>query len=552
MEHRLPCMEPLWEPLPELPPEDAELRNILAAGRETILSTSVPAPTPANSAVGTTNNTAAHDLYQNMQAEIIEFNSKKFQFEFNSLKQQVGDLEERLRLKEAVIADYRLAHNSATKLRQEMEAQIHTLESRESAAKRIREELEEQLRSLQSKNQLLQEEIKRVDEAPAFNGIRVIKDAWVDDLCPGRSKEDLRDIVQERSVRRNSSPAPSVQPEAAPRNSFNATGSPAMQANRSNYGQNDRSHWGKVTLDQLPKFNGSNRLISDWWDEVESLGALYAIPPSNMVMALPNMLQGPAKDWLRSEAKTLIRIHGHNWDEWKKAMFERFHDEDKKNAAIIEYLTLNFKNFKSIKKYMSQKYFLRATAYGGIIPEDQSDTVLITQILQLFPSAAKTAIKTSWMEKCMATGHDYRNTPMAWGQFLRLVEDLLSTNLAVQQYDPCVMHQRHEGTLTQEQGNKKDKPSEPFNARCRFCGANDHATTNCVAAKENKLFCATCKRTNHTTEMHRPAGETRQSRTDKKVYLARGSSDSEEDPIFPTSPREEADSDEEQSEQNFL
>jgi hypothetical protein len=74
---------------------------------------------------------------------------------------------------------------------------------------------------------------------------------------------------------------------------------------------------------------------------------MYAIPKEDMVMALQTMLQGPAKDWLRTEAKYIMEKHGHNWMAWKQAISDRFHDENKRNALIIEYQTLNFKTFKS-------------------------------------------------------------------------------------------------------------------------------------------------------------------------------------------------------------
>jgi hypothetical protein len=268
-------------------------------------------------------------------------------------------------------------------------------------------------------------------------------------------------------------------------------------------------------------------------------------------MALPNMLQGPAKDWLRAEARNLVRVHGHDWAKWKIAMFERFHDEDKRNEAIIEYLTLNFKSFKSITKYMAKKYTLRSKAYGNDIPEDQSETKLIAQTLQLFPNPARSTIKSAWMEKCLAGGWDYRSTPMSWQQFTRLVENLLSTSMSIQQHDPCAQNNRHEVTFAPEHATAKPKQSEGFNARCRYCGGNDHATPNCIAAKENKLHCAVCKKTNHSTEMHRSTADIRPLRSSQRTYLAHGISDSEDEQDESSCTGQVYD-EEDEDEQNFL
>jgi hypothetical protein len=448
----------------------------------------------------------------------------------------VADLQERLLLKESVIADFRAAQTSAMKLRQDLETVIHTLEKREETTKKVHSDMVQKICELEQQNHILLEQFQREDQVnPSVRQSKPIS---------------VGNVKREDHGQPNPIPPPARNTASVP---IDAMQYDSSQTQRKPFVPSERSHWGKIDLEKLPKFNGQHRLISEWWDEIESLGALYAIPPSNMVMALPTMLQGPAKDWLQAEAKSLVRLHGHNWLEWKKAMFERFHDEDKRNEAIIEYLTLNFKNFKSIKRYMSQKYYLRSKAYGDNMPADQHESILITQTLQLFPNPARTAIKTAWMEKCMKTGFEYRSTPMSWQQFTRLVEDLLSTNMAIQQHDPCVLAHRQEGPGSTELKTTKEKPAEAFNVRCRYCGSNDHATPNCVASKDNKLFCTMCQRTNHTTDMHRTSTEPRSHRPQQKTFIVQGTGDMEDtEHSFPNAQDTDDSSDEDEEERNFL
>ena len=276
-----------------------------------------------------------------------------------------------------------------------------------------------------------------------------------------------------------------------------------------------RSSWTKLYPEKLPKFNGTSTLVQEWIRDVETMGKMFGIPSQDMVTALQIMLQGPAKDWFKSDSHILFDMHGLNWKSWRSALIERFYDEDKQNQMVVEYLTLNYKSFRSFKKYMSQKYFLRTKAYGEDIPIDQQEESLINQMLQCFSQNARVAIQSAWINKSIMAGTlSSGKMKMTWTQFTKAVEELLSTPTAIKMHDPCSLYHESENKLPPRSdgrqhrsiqggaGKAEDRPA-PFNARCRQCGENSHPTDKCEKSRLQKLQCDICGMRNHTTELHR-------------------------------------------------
>ena len=162
---------------------------------------------------------------------------------------------------------------------------------------------------------------------------------------------------------------------------------------------------------------------------------------------------------------------------------------------------------------MSQKYYLRTKAYGIDIPADQHEDRIIPQMLQCFTQNARVAIQSAWINKKMLAGSMVAGQKMKWPEFSKAVEDLLSTEAACRIYDPCVIYQEDASKLppcrdgrqarTLNNTAKQEEHPTPFNARCRQCGENTHATDHCEKSKNNKLQCDVCGMKNHITALHR-------------------------------------------------
>ena len=424
-----------------------------------------------------------HTAFQEQKLGKADAQFKELTYNYLKLKDLLTDMEERVMSKESVIADLRAAHESTKERYREME-----IRALEAEAK-----VEKLTNSLAQFTSQMGSEHSHPERAEVSNASRPL---W----------ESSKGETGGSQI----PPQQKIIPETINTSAYKTSGiHPPEQHNRHLLNNNaNRSNWGKIELHHLPKFDGTNKLVTEWVAEVELLGCMFNIPKEDMVMALQIMLTGPAKDWLLAEAKNIMAIHGHNWMAWKEAIKDRFHDEEKRNAVIIEYQTLNFKHFKSIKAYMTKKFYLRSKAYGDDIPRDQSESNLVAQTLLLFPSTARMALRATWIDKCLSMGNDIRTSSMSWTQLLRAVEDLLSSSAAIQQYDPCVIA-ANMSSRGESLNLSTEKTPEPFNSRCRNCGMNDHATTDCSAAKDKKLYCEICKKSNHSTEMHRNNGGTK-------------------------------------------
>ena len=452
MENRPDFLEPLWSQgnfltdkisaLPELNSRDS--------AKETA------------EVVNALNSHESHTAFQEQKLTKADAHFKELTYNYLKLKDLLTDMEERIVSKESVITDLRAALDSTKDRYREMEKR-----ALEAEAKVLT------LSTSLSKytNPTISPPITKTEQPPvsSFPSDPFNHEAFGQD-------SPIASEPSHPSTTHNLTSVPTMDRHIhnSQRSNLPTSNHPMTtpQENHTRHLLNtnsSRSHWGKIELHNLPKFDGSNKLVSEWVAEVELLGCMFNIPKEDMVMALQIMLTGPAKDWLLAEAKHIMAIHGHNWMAWKEAIKDRFYDEDKRNAVIIEYQTLNFKHFKSIKAYMARKFFLRSKAYGDEIPADQSESNLVAQTLLLFPSTARMALRASWIDKCLTSGLDIRSSSMSWTQLSRAVDDLLSSTAAAQQYDPCIlaenMSQRNKPVNSQT-----DKKPEPFNTRCRNCG----------------------------------------------------------------------------------